>query len=474
MASKPDPGGAARHCVVIGGGLAGLSAACDLLDRGWRVTLLEKRPFLGGRAYSFTDPETGQEVDNGQHVFLGCCTAYIGFLERLGVLDRTRLQPRLRAPVMDGAGTTGAISSAPWLPAPLHLLPAFVAYPHLSLGDKLRAVPALLRALLVDPDRHRDSLERRTFGDWLRDHGQSPRAIRSLWELIGLPTLNDSVEAASAYMGLMVFREGLLKSRHGGDIGYARVGLTALISDAAHDHITRHGGEIRSGRAAARIVVEDGRATGVEMGGASRSGEPADVLPADAVVCATPWDAVADLLPPEWSTHPAFAPARGLEASPIVGVHIWYDRPVMDEEFTAVLDSPVQWVFNKSRIQGLQAPGQYVCISLSGAWEFAPMGKEALRDLFLTEMARLFPAARGATVERFITVKQLTATFRSTPGAEAHRLPQRTPMPNLALAGDWTRTGWPSTMESAVRSGRLAAEALEGERREGGVSGRGG
>jgi squalene-associated FAD-dependent desaturase len=336
-----------------------------------------------------------------------------------------------------------------------------VAYPHLSVLDKLRAIPALIRALLLDPDRRRDSLERQTFGDWLREHGQGPRAIRNLWDLIGLPTLNDSVEAASAYMGLKVFREGLLRTRHGGDIGYARVGLTALVSDAAHRYITARGGEIVPGRSVAGIVVQDGRATGVELAGAS--GGPPDALAADAVVCATPWDALPGLLPSPWISHPAFEPARGLEVAPIVGIHIWYDRPVMVEEFTAVLDSPVQWVFNRSRIQGLDGPGQYVCISLSGAWEFAPMGKDALRDLFLAEMARLFPAARAAAVERFITVKQLAATFRSTPGAEAHRLPQRTPIAGLALAGDWTQTGWPSTMESAVRSGGLAAKALEEE-----------
>ena len=434
---------------MIGGGLAGLSAACALLDAGWRVTLLEKRPFLGGRAYSFVDPETGQEVDNGQHVFLGCCTAYIGFLDRLGVRGQTRLQERLRAPVIDSQGRSGAIFAVPWLPAPLHLLPALVAYPHLGLIDKLRAVPALLRALFMDLERRREDLERVTFGAWLRAHGQTRRAIRNLWELIALPTLNDSLEAASAFMGLTVFREGLLRGRHNGDIGYATVGLTALISDAARSYVTDHGGRVLLGRPADRIIVEDGSAVAVHASG--------DELRADAVVCTAPWDTLPRLLPPEWAGHRAFAPLQGLEASPIVGVHIWYDRPVLEEEFTAVLDSPVQWVFNKSRIQGLDGPGQYVCISLSGAWEFAPMGKEALRALFLGEMARLFPTARDARVERCIIVKQLAATFRSVPGAEAHRLPQRTPVAGLFLAGDWTQTGWPSTMESAVRSGLLAA-----------------
>ena len=171
-----------------------------------------------------------------------------------------------------------------------------------------------------------------------------------------------------------------------------------------------------------------------------------------------PWDALPRLLPPDIASDANVAAAETLEWAPIINVHVWYDRPIIDEPFLAVLDSPLQWVFNRTHIQGSSEPGQHLCISVSGAWEYASMGRDALREVFLNEMARVFPAAAEATVERFLVVKQVNATFRCTPGAQSLRPSQRTPIPGLTLAGDWTQTGWPATMESAVRSGLLAAE----------------
>ena len=450
MVSELRSPGARDHCVVIGGGLAGLSAACALVDQGVQVTLLEKRPFLGGRAYSFTDAETGQEVDNGQHVYLGCCTAYTGFLQQLGVFERTTLQRRLRIPVVDRKGKVGLFSSAPFLPAPLHLLPSFLTFPHLGLRDKIRAALTMLSIHRMDREKHRDALEAQTFKDWLKHHGQSERSCDVLWNLITLPILNDSVSDVSAYMGIMAFQDGLLHGRNSANIGFSRVGLTELISDAAKDYITQHGGQVLLGNTAIKLIITNGNVTGVDTG--------SEVLQADTVVSAVPWDVLPELLPQELIADPFFVPANKLEWAPIVGIHVWYDRPVMEEEFLATLDSPLQWVFNKSSIQGLPGPGQYLCVSMSGAWEHAPMTKEALRAIVLPELERVFPEAAAATVERFIVVKQLAATFRCTPGAQAHRLPQQTPVGNLVLAGDWTQTGWPATMESAVRSGLLAAE----------------
>ena len=438
--------------MVIGGGLAGLASACSLLDHGYRVTLVEKRPFLGGRAFSFRDPETGQEVDNGQHVFLGCCSAYIGFLERLGVLDRTARQDRLRVPVVDPDGHVGVIGAFPWLPAPLHLLPSFLAYPHLGWRDKLRAMAAFLRIWRTDRNAARERLEGQTFLQWLEARGQSPRSVERLWDLFVLPALNDASSAVSAAAAFMVFQEGLLGGRHNADIGYSRVGLTALISDAAQALIRSRGGDVLLDRSVLSLDVQDGTVAAARLSGGQ-------VLEADCFVSALAWDGLQRLLPAPWAEEPAFAAAASIEASPIVGIHLWYDRKVMDEEFVAVVDSPLQWVFNKSRIQAVDGPGQYVCVSLSGAWEFAPMSKDALRELFTAELERMFPRAKDARIERFIVVKQLAATFRSTPGAEGLRPTTVTPISNLFLAGDWVQTGWPSTMESAVRSGVQAAQA---------------
>ena len=456
MGTEPDTGSStARTVAVLGGGLAGLSAARRLLGLGFGVTLVEKRPFLGGRAFSFRDPESGVEIDNGQHVFLGCNRHYLDYLREIGAVDKAYIQDRLRAEVVRN-GVRGVLSSTPWL-GKLHLFPSLVRYPHLTPMDKLRAVYALLAMRLTDPVKNGDRLDRETGYEWLRRRHQSERAIDDLWNLIVLPALNDDVRQVTAGAMLMVFREALLKKPADATMGIARVGLTALAGEPSQAYIEARRGELLLGKGVRAIRVRDGRVEGVEM-------QDGSSIEADAYVCALPFDVMLDVLPDAVADEDFFAAARGLETAPIVGLHIWYDRPVMDERIAAFLDSPVQWVFNKSLIQGADANGpHYVCVSLSGAWEHVDRPKEELRTAFTEEMARLFPAAREAEITRFLVVKERRATFRSIPGAAAHRLPQTTPIPNLFLAGDWTRTGWPSTMESAVLSGVLAADALAAE-----------
>ena len=372
--------------MVIGGGLAGLAAACSLADRGVPVTLLEKRPYLGGRAFSFPDAETGRHIDNGQHIYLGCCTAYTGFLQRLGVFERTILQPRMRAVVVDRDGARGELNAAPLLPSPLHLLPSFLTYPHLGFLEKLRAAAAMLSILRTDRAKHRDALEAESFRDWLERHGQSDRAIAALWDLLTLPVFNDTVDSVSAYMGLMFFQDGMLAGRHSADIGISRVGLTELVGDAGRRYIEDRGGQVLTDQNVTGIEMQDSAVTGVTAG--------AEFIAADAVVTAVPWDALPRLLPPDIASDVYFAATAGLEWAPIINVHVWYDRPIIDEPFLAVLDSPLQWVFNRTHIQGSSEPGQHLCISVSGAWEYASMRRDALREVFLTEMARVFPQPR--------------------------------------------------------------------------------
>ncbi len=453
MGAQPDTDSpTAKRVAVLGGGLAGLSAARRLLELGFGVTLVEKRPFLGGRAFSFRDPESGVEIDNGQHVFLGCNSHYLHYLREIGAIDRAYVQDRLLAEIVRG-GVRGVLSSTPWL-GKLHLFPSLLRYPHLTSVDKLRAMYALLVMKLTDPAKHAARLDAETGYEWLRRHRQSERAIENLWNLFVLPALNDDVRVVTAGAMLMVFREALLRDPSDARMGLARVGLTALAGEPSQAHIEARGGELRLGRGVRAIRVRDGSVEGVEL-------QDGSFIEADACVSALPFDVLLDVLPEDVAAGDFFASARGLETAPIVGLHIWYDRPVMDETFAAFLDSPVQWVFNKSLIQGADAEdGQYVCVSLSGAWEHVDRSKEELRRTFTEEMARVFPAARGAEITRFLVVKERRATFRSIPGAAAHRLSQATPIPNLFLAGDWTRTGWPSTMESAVLSGVLAADAL--------------
>lgn len=453
MGGKPDTiDSPAKKVIVLGGGLAGLSAARSLLEHGYDVTLVEKRPFLGGRAYSFYDPQAEGEVDNGQHVFLGCCTYYLDFLRALGVLDQTFLQDRLRVEVIRN-GKRGILSSASFLGA-LHLLPSFIRYPHLGPGDKLLALYGLIRAKLTDRSKHAKELDQQTIYEWLKRHHQTERAINNLWNLFILPALNDDVRHVSAEMGLMVYQESLLKKPRDATLGFSKVGLSSLTGSPAQRFLEERGGRLLLGKTVKSMMVEEGRVSGAELSDGS-------VLQADAYISALPFDVLLQVLPQVVATQPFFARAAGLSCSPIVGIHLWYDRPVMEQEFVAFLDSPVQWVFNRSLIQGKSGhQGQYICVSISGAWDIVDRPKEELRELFGREMEKLFPKARGAHIEKFLVVKQPQATFRSVPGAAEHRLPQVTPIPNLFLAGEWTDTGWPATMEGAVRSGVLAAEAV--------------
>ncbi len=445
-----------------------MAAACSLVESPtpFRVTLVERRPFLGGRAFSFIDPETGFQVDNGQHVFLGCCTYYIDFLRKLGTYPMAHLQPTLQLKVLDGNGKVGRLGAAP-LPAPFHLLPSFLRYPHLSLKERLLVIYGLTKILLAN--RQHPSLEGETFHHWLVRRHQSERAIENFWNLLILPTLNDDIRQVSASMGLMIFQEGVLKGRRSSAVGYSRVGLSALMGEAAEAFIRRHGGQMLMGKQAARLLVEGTKIQGVEL----RDGE---VIQGDFYVSALPFDALNSIVPMEELTPEAaqlFKTISGLSTAPVVNMHLWYDRPVMEEEFVAFVDHPIQWVFNKSRILGGYHPseetasseqnrevGQYLCISLSGAWDYIQRPKEELRQMFIEAMANVFPKAKEAKVVRSLVVKQEHATFRCVPGTASMRPPTETPIENLFLAGEWTDTGWPSTMEGAVRSGVNAANAI--------------
>jgi len=451
MGAESDTSGATDKTVaVFGGGLAGLSAARRLLQHGIGVVLIEKRPFLGGRAFSFLDRESGVEVDNGQHVFLGCNSYFLDYLNEIEALDRAYLQDRLNIRVVRD-GVSGALFSVSWL-GRLHLFPSFVAYPHLTWREKAQVAYGLLRVKLIRREKHTAVLESITGYEWLRRHKQSERAIDNLWNLIVLPALNDDVRHVSASMALMVFQEVLLGSASAARIGFARVGLTAFAGEPAQGYIQARGGKLVLGKAVSSLEMASDRIRGAELSDGTS-------IFADAYILALPHDVLLETLPPNLAQNGFFSAASHLDDAPIVGIHLWYDRPVMDGDFMAFLGSPVQWVFNKSLIQRADGgPGQYVYISLSGAWEHVDRSKEELRATFVEEMGRLFPAAAKATLVRSLVVKERRATFRSKPGALANRLPQATPVPNLFLAGDWTDTGWPATMEGAVRSGVFAGD----------------
>ncbi|MEX0763395.1 MAG: hydroxysqualene dehydroxylase HpnE [Dehalococcoidia bacterium] len=452
MAPKPNPGASlnGRRIAVVGGGLAGQAAAVRVARDGGHPVLLEKRPFLGGRAFSFVDRETGVEVDNGQHVFVGACVQYQEFLKEVGAWSNVRLPRRLDAPVLLNGRISRLKSSN--LPGPLANLPALLRYGHLSVSGKMRLLYGLMRIRLAK--RYPGGpLERETFDAWLRRHSQNDETIDRFWNLIVLPSLNDNVRDVSADAGVMLFQVALLGRPSNAAIGVSSVGLSALTGGPVQEYIEARGGEVRTGSEARCIELKNGVAAGIRLA----SGE---VLHADSVIIALPSANMLGILPADLAKSAFFSVASKVETAPIVGVHIWYDRPVLEHDFIAVLDGPLQWVFNVTNLQHADdGEGQHVVISLSGAWQWRDQSKAELRETFVTEMARAFPAARSAKVTRFLVIKMLDATFRVRPGSTQHRLPQQTPVKNLFLAGDWTDTGWPSTMESAVRSGNMAAKA---------------
>jgi squalene-associated FAD-dependent desaturase len=427
--------------VVVGGGLAGMAAALACADAGVQVTLVEAKKWLGGATASFE--RDGLLIDTGQHVFLRCCTSYLEFLGRLGVAGSTYLQPRMDIPVLS-PGRTPVRLRRNGLPAPLHLGVALARYPYLSNADRLRALRASLALRRLDP---RDpALDGRTFLEWLRQHRQSDAAVRYLWDLFALPSLNLPAAEGSLALAVKVFRTGLLERNDAADIGIPSIPLGALHGTAGRAALEAAGVAVELGSRVRQVIAEAEGVTGVALEDGS--------LEADAVIVAVPNDRVAELVPPATFADPT-APGR-LGLSPIVNVHVVYDRPVTALRFAAAVDSPVQWVFDRTRAAGLNR-GQYLAVSLSGADDVVDRPVEWFRQIYLPALAELFPRARGASVERFLVTRERGATFRQVPGTGALRPGSVTGVARLFVAGAWTDTGWPATMEGAVRSGVTAA-----------------
>jgi squalene-associated FAD-dependent desaturase len=441
-----------RRVVVIGGGLAGITAAVSLRDAGAAVTLLESRPRLGGAASSYS--RAGMMIDNGQHVFLRCCSSYQDLLARLGVTDQVSIQKRFDVTILTGTGTGHARLRRSSLPSPLHFAGALAGYPLLSLAERAKVGRAALAFRFADPAS--PDLDRQRLGEWLAVRGQDERARRRLWDLFIISALNINGDDANVGLAATVIKTALLGRRDAADIGMAKVPLGRLHADATAALLGRVGAEVRLGARAASVELLPGG--GFRIGGPADSGA-ASIL-ADAVVLAVPPGQAARLA---GSCGVMQAPDfEHLGCSPIVNVHVVYDRQVMQLPFVAAVDSPVQWVFDKTRQSGLRA-GQYLAVSLSAADDFVDMPTAALRQLFLPALEQLFPAAAGAGITDFFVTRERRATFRQGPGSGALRPGAATSVPGLVLAGAWTDTGWPDTMEGAVRSGHNAARELAGQ-----------
>ena len=440
--------------IVIGGGLAGLSAGVALAEAGWSVRLFEQRPYLGGRATSYLLPD-GQHVDNCQHVTFGCCTNLEDFYSRVGVADKIRFYDRLV--LRDPQGREGSLHAG-LLPAPLHLTGSFVTFSPLSTKDKLAIARAMFR--IVRGRGEPEELKGHTnvsMLDWLHKTGQTKTGIERFWRAVLVSALSEELDCIDARYGIQVFWKSVLSTRKGYLMGVPTVELGTLY-DLCRTSIETKGGEVNF-RAPARGL----RFAGDELKAVLFDGGREES--AGAMVLALPHDTLDELLPPEVkAAHAELAHIGEIKDAPITGVHLWFDRAVMQEPFLSLLDTTTQWIFNKTALYGQQngtsAKGQYLQLVISASYDLLQKPRQEIIDLCLAEVRQALPAAREAKLLKATVIKEAAATFSPQPGVDQLRPMQETPIKGMFLAGDWTSTGWPATMEGAVRSGYLAAEAV--------------
>ncbi len=436
---------------IAGGGLAGLAAGCALAEAGFRVTLFERRPYLGGRASSYQHPGTGEIVDNCQHVLLGCCTNLLDFYGRAGVQDKIRWYEKLT--FLEPGGRASVIGLSP-LPAPLHTAPAFLRAACLSFRDKM----AIGRAMaMLAPSTPADRGE--TFLDWLKRHGQTAPAIERFWKTILVSALNEDLDQVSVPYGAQVVRESFLKSAAAGRMGIPTVPLTDLYSTAGN-YIRARGGDIQF-RASVESFQTVPFAVNVTTNG--------QVQKFDYLVLAVPFDGLGRILPDTPAAAPLAAALGQFSSSPITGIHLWFDRQITALDHAVLLDRTIQWMFHKSRIiesranearESANGSGSYIELVVSCSRSLVDKSKAEIVDLAVREAQEFFRDAPDAQLLKSTVIKEVHATYSPRPGMDQYRPKPDTAWPRVFLAGDWTATGWPATMEGAVRSGYLAAEAV--------------
>jgi len=445
---------------VIGGGLAGLSSAVALADAGLQVRLFEKRPHLGGRATSYTLPD-GSEVDNCQHVTLGCCTNLADFYRRAGADSKVRFYDRLY--FADRQGRRSTMEASALLPPPLHMAPSFLFFGALSFADR-RAIAKALLAIARSGGSPQD-IEGISMLDWLRRMKQTRGAIERFWRVVLVSALDEELDRTDARYGIDVFWKAFLGSRGGYRVGIPSVPLADLY-EGCREAIVRRGGEVKLRAGVREIRVCDGQFKCAVL-------EDGTEVAADVCIAAVPHATLPGLVPKQLSEAGApLGDVSRIRTAPITGVHFWFDRAVMTEPFLTLLDHTTQWIFNKSKLYQVESNGaggasdlvdsrrtQYLQLVISASYDLVPRSRREIIDLCRRELLDVLPATRDAELVKATVIKEVHATFSPEPGVDRWRPAQDIGVRNLYLAGDWTRTGWPATMEGAARSGYLAAEA---------------
>jgi squalene-associated FAD-dependent desaturase len=446
-----------KSVIVIGGGLAGLAAGVALAEAGWRVRLFEQRPFLGGRATSYVLPD-GEHVDNCQHVTFGCCTNLEDFYARVGATNKIKFFDRLL--LLDPQGRRGEMHAG-ILPAPFHMIGSFLTFAPLALADKLSIARAFY-SILHSGGHPRDVDEPGGISmlEWLHRRKQTPAAISRFWRAVLVSALSEELDRIDARYGVDVFWKAVLSNRTGYRMGVPSVALADLY-EGCRTAIERKGGEVVLRSPARSIDLENGAAAGVRFDGERQER-------ADACIFAVPHGVLAELLPESIKQmDTSLASLDKLKDAPITGVHFWFDRQVMQEPMIALLETTTQWIFNKTTLSGTSngnsnnvTNGQYLQLVISASYDLLQKPRQEVIELCLQEARQALPAARKANLLKATVIKEAAATFSPEPGVDRWRPKQQTAVRGLFLAGDWTDTGWPATMEGAVRSGYLAAEAV--------------
>ncbi|RPI05201.1 MAG: FAD-dependent oxidoreductase [Ignavibacteriae bacterium] len=443
--------------IIIGGGLSGLSAAVELCARGHTVLVVEQSPHCGGRTRSFFDPATGTHVDNGQHLMMGCYHAARRFLRIIGTDHLAFLQPSLRIDYLNPSNAQKSLSCSK-LPAPLHLLSGMLGFNAIPFNDRF-ALMSVVKDLWNTSPAKELKLDQITAEEWLAQRGQSGAARKYLWDVVTIGALNNHPSKVSALLLYRVLRAAFLGKREHASLFIPKVGLSELFVDPAVRFIENHGGEVRTGIGVKQLQREGPHIRSV------RTSEGKDLCAAS-FISAVPWYAAAELLPP---AHSPLGLTSGrfdtrFHSSPIISIHLWLDREVTTLDFAALIDTRIQWLFNKSKLlneRTLRSPiRQGLSLVISGAQEFIQLNKKQLVALAMEDLQRVLPPARDARVVHSLVIKEKRATFLPAPGLDACRPDARTGYDNLFLAGDWTATGYPATIEGAVMSGRKAAEAV--------------
>lgn len=430
--------------VIVGGGLAGLAAAVMLGDAGVAVTLLESRPRWGGRASSFVDSATGETIDNCQHVSMGCCTNFSHFCRLVGIDKFFQREETLWFFGPDGSRST--LSNAP-LPAPLHLFPAFAQLRFLSWHDKWHLAWGLRALARTDPQ----SVENKPFADWLVQYKQTPAAIERFWHVVLVSALSESLERINVGAARKVFVDGFLANRHGWEVLLPTVSLDELYGERLVGWFAQHKVDARLQCGVKQVLIDGDVACGVQL----RNGERID---AAQVIVAVPHNLVLSLLPDEWRHHPQFVATEQMETAPISSVHLWFDRAITELPHATFVGRTSQWLFNREKIQQTKKDGHYYQVVISASRDVVERSQDETIQQVVAELAEIWPVVRDARLLHARLVTEHRAVVSMRPGVERLRPPQQSPIANLQLAGDWTRTGWPCTMEGAVRGGFLAAE----------------